>query len=320
MGGTSWNTERYTANRASLSARGMSDMAYTDNVIRHTPVAEQRIHQQLNPFGVNRESRDSEAHPTSRAVAVMFDVTGSMRNVPRIAQGSLPRLMDTILRGVGGRPFLEHPQILIGAVGDAYNDKAVLQVGQFESGLEISEDLSKLWLEGGGGGTYEESYELAMYFLARHTACDCIERRNERGYAFILGDEHCYPRLRTDTVRTIFGDELGQEIDLAAMVLELQDKWDTFFILPNGTTHYNDAALWRYWVQLLGSQQCLRLEQPNRICDLIASTIGIAEGVLTPDGVSAAIEPGADAEAVVTATAHLAGRPLRRIRIPSTAA
>ena len=96
--------------------------------------------------------------------------------------------------------YLAHPQILIGGIGDATCDRAPLQVGQFESGIEIDEDLAKLWLEGGGGGQQTESYELAMYFMARHTSIDCLEKRGQRGYLFLIGDEMPYPKVKRKEV------------------------------------------------------------------------------------------------------------------------
>ena len=74
--------------------------------------------------------------------SVLMDVTGSMRQVPVILQANLPRLMGLLIR----KGYLEHPQILIGAIGDATCDTAPLQLGQFESGIEIEEDLGKLFL------------------------------------------------------------------------------------------------------------------------------------------------------------------------------
>ena len=75
----------------------------------------------MNPLGVAvRESRDSDIHPESHAVAVLFDVTGSMQKVPRILQENLPRLMGLLIR----KGYLEHPHILIGAIGDATCDDA----------------------------------------------------------------------------------------------------------------------------------------------------------------------------------------------------
>lgn len=35
-------------------------------------------------------------------------------------------------------------------------------------------------------GREKESYELAAYFLARHTATDAWEKRGQRGYVFII--------------------------------------------------------------------------------------------------------------------------------------
>ena len=61
-------------------------------------------------------------------------------------------------------------------------------------------------LEGGGGGQMRESYELAMYFMARHTSLDCHEKRGKRGYLFIIGDEMPYPNVNPQQVSRILGD------------------------------------------------------------------------------------------------------------------
>src|SRR5436309_1730677 len=182
MGTTRWSDEHYH-DLAKLRARAGRDAFEHDHAIR-TGMVNRGVHQKMNPRGVQvRESRDSDAHPESHAIAVLFDVTGSMQKVPRILQQNLPRLMGLLIR----KGYLEHPQILVGAIGDATCDTAPLQVGQFESGIEIEEDLGKLFLEGGGGGQLTESYELAMYFMSRHTSIDCWEKRRKRGYLFIIG-------------------------------------------------------------------------------------------------------------------------------------
>ena len=168
MGTSRWSDDHYR-DRARLRARTGRDAFAHDHAVR-IGAADRAVHLKMNPRGVTvRESRDSDAHPESHAVAVLLDVTGSMQDVPRILQANLPKLMGLLIR----KGYLDHPQILIGAVGDATCDAAPLQVGQFESGIEIEDDLGKLYLEGGGGGHITESYELALYFMARHTALDC---------------------------------------------------------------------------------------------------------------------------------------------------
>lgn len=272
MGSTRWSDDHYH-DRAKLRARTGKDAFEYDQAIRNG-TADRKVHDWMNPRGVKvRESRDSDAHPESQAIAVLFDVTGSMQTVPRILQQNLPRLMGLLIR----KGYVAHPQILIGAIGDATCDSAPLQVGQFESGIEIEEDLGKLFLEGGGGGHITESYELALYFMARHTAIDCYEKRGKRGYLFVIGDEIPYQRVKRKEVSRCIGDGLQADIPVAELIAQLERTYDVYHVLPKMTSHWDNEAVHRRWVELLG-QNVLRLEDPAGICELIASTIGIAEG------------------------------------------
>ncbi len=280
MGGTYWSDDQYRERAAHLRRVGKSAFEFHDLNMRRA-AHERFVHEKMNPYGVGvRESRDSAAHPESRAVAVLFDVTGSMGRVPRILQENLCQLMGLLLE----KGYLAHPQILIGGIGDATCDRAPLQIGQFESGIEIDKDLAKLWLEGGGGGQQTESYELAMYFMARHTSIDCLEKRNKRGYLFLIGDEMPYPWVKRREVAGLIGERLGEDIPVELMVRELQASYDTYFILPNLTSYYDDPRIYGRWQDLLG-QQAIRLEDPSGISELIAATIGLAEGVVDIDGV-----------------------------------
>lgn len=280
MGGTYWSDDHYRERASFLRRSGKSAFEYHD-VVMQLPQRDRGVHEKMNPYGVgNRESRDSEPHPESRGVAVLFDVTGSMLRVPRIVQQNLCQLMGLLLR----KGYLAHPQILIGGIGDATCDRAPLQIGQFESGIEIDQDLAKLWLEGGGGGQQTESYELAMYFVARHTSLDCLEKRGQRGYLFIIGDEMPYRSVSRKQVRKLIGDRLQEDIVVEQLVRELEGRYETYFILPNLTSYYDDPKIHSRWVELLG-QNVIRLEDPNGISELIAATIGLAEGVVDLDGI-----------------------------------
>jgi hypothetical protein len=272
MGTTRWSDDHYR-DRAKLRARTGKDAFEYDHAIR-TGEVDRTVHPKMNPHGVRvRESRDSDAHPQSHAVAVLFDVTGSMQQVPRVLQAHLPKLMGLLIR----KGYLDHPQILIGAIGDATCDVAPLQVGQFESGIEIEEDLGKLFLEGGGGGHITESYELALYFMARHTSIDCFEKRGQRGYLFVIGDEIPYAMVKRKEVRALIGDGLQANIPAEEVIAELQRTYDVYHVLPKMTSNWNNTEVRRRWVELLG-QNALRLEEPAAICELIASAIGVAEG------------------------------------------
>jgi hypothetical protein len=277
MGTTRWSDDHYR-DRAKLRARLGRDAFEHDHAVRNG-AAERGVHQKMNPKGVKfRESRDCDAHPESHAVGVLFDVTGSMQGVPRILQANLPKLMGLLIR----RGYLDHPQILIGGIGDATCDAAPLQIGQFESGIEIEEDLGKLYLEGGGGGHITESYELAMFFMARHTSIDCYEKRGRRGYLFVIGDEIPYSRVKRKEAASLIGDGLQADLPVKDLIAELKRTYDVYYVLPKLTSHWDNPEVYARWVDLLG-QHALRLEDPAGICELIASTIGIAEGKVSLD-------------------------------------
>ena len=236
----------------------------------------------MNPLNVTRESRDSDEHPVSVPIAVIMDTTGSMADVPPILEAALSKLMGVFLDDkASGKRYLGdgYPAILIGAVDDynAMGGDGALQVGQFESGIEIDNDLEKIWLTKRGGGTYEESYELALYFMARHTVHDNLEKRGRKGYLFIIGDEHPYPSVSPTQVLGVIGDTIQAPIAVSDIVAEAQKMYHVFFVIPNMTQHYDDVSLFDSWVKLVGQQNTLRLEDPTKVCELIAGAVALCE-------------------------------------------
>lgn len=272
MGYGHWDDDTYRAASTYRASRGVSDFAYTD-AMRATPAHRRKAAPSLDPRGVRyRECRDSPDHPDSLPVAVLFDVTGSMGMVPRIMQAKLGKLHGLLQR----KSYAEDPQILFGAIGDADCDTVPLQVGQFESGNAMDEQLRSVYIEGGGGGQKSESYELAAYFIARHTATDAWEKRGRKGYLFIIGDELNKPRLSARYIRGVIGDSVRQDISTESVYRELEKRWNVYFVLPNQSSYYNDPQIIEHWQQLLG-QRVLRLDDPAAVCELIALTIGIEE-------------------------------------------
>src|SRR5262245_19495268 len=113
MGSGIWSTDVYDAASRYRVATGASAFAYSDSGAR-------TVHPKLDPRGVTvRESRDCGEHPKSVAIAVLFDVTGSMGHVPRVLQTKLPQLLGLLLR----KGYATDPQILFGAIGDATCDR-----------------------------------------------------------------------------------------------------------------------------------------------------------------------------------------------------
>ncbi|GAA0378906.1 hypothetical protein Acor_00150 [Acrocarpospora corrugata] len=266
MGSGRWSIDSYDAAQRYREEKGQSAFGHTEamqRLSRH----QWRVHQALDPIGLGvRESRDSAEHPESVAIAVLFDVTGSMQLVPRELQARLPRLLGTIHR------HLPDAQILFGAIGDATCDRAPLQIGQFESDNRMDEDLRRILLEGGGGGSMAESYELAFYFLARHTQLDCFTKRGVRGIAFVIGDETAYPVVKGHEVAGLFGEGLPNDIRLEAILSQAKMSWDVNFIIPGGTSHGRDQFVTGFWHNLL-ADRVIEIDDLSQICETIALTV-----------------------------------------------
>ena len=272
MGSGNWSTDVYSAAANYRAATGASAFAYSDGGAR-------TVHPDLDPHGVfMRESRDSDDHPFSTPIAVLFDVTGSMGHVPRTLQTKLPQLLGLLTR----KSYAVDPQILFGAIGDATCDRAPLQIGQFESDNRMDEQLEKIVLEGGGGGQKHESYELALYFMARHTVLDSMINRGRRGYLFIIGDEMPYPRVKPREVKAVIGDDLTEPIGIEAILEELKRKYDVYYILPTAAHHSGDREILSRWRKLLG-QNVLELDDLDAVCETIALTVGLGEDAIDLD-------------------------------------
>ncbi len=234
-----------------------------------------KCHPLMNPKGVRlRESRDAAEHPQSQGIVFALDVTGSMGEIPRLlATKELPTFMKILTDCK-----IPDPQLLFMAVGDAISDNAPLQVGQFESTAELMDQwLTYSYLEGGGGGSGEESYELGMYFLSTHTEMDCMVKRKKRGYLFMTGDENPYPKLSKHIVEAVVGDKVDDDLTCEEIVAELQKTYVPFFIIPDQSRAFRCERRWR---DLLGDN-VLVLEKPGDICYVAAGLVLLCEGRVT---------------------------------------
>jgi hypothetical protein len=288
MGSGRWSTDVYAAAASYRAASGTSAFAYSDS-------GADTAHLALDPMGVTRESRDSDEHPHSTPIAVLFDVTGSMLGVPRVLQTKLPQLLGLLQR----KGYATDPHLMFGAVGDATCDAVPLQVGQFESDNRMDDDLARIVLEGGGGGQRTESYELAMYFMARHASLDSVVKRGRRGYLFLIGDEMAYSHVKPAEVKRVIGDDLAEPIPVKAIVAELRRSFDVYYILPSGASHAGDQQILAHWRGLLG-QNVIELDDLDAVCETIALTVGLGEEAIDLDsGVRDLADLGSTAGAAV---------------------
>jgi len=242
-------------------------------------------HALMNPHGIKvRESRDSADHPQSLGIVFALDVTGSMGDIPKLlARRELPNFMKLL-----GTCNIADPQIMFMAIGDATSDNAPLQIGQFESTAELMDQwLTWSFLEGGGGGSGSESYELAFYMLAQHTDLDCWAQRGKQGYLFMTGDERPYPAVSRHQIEGLLGEKLDEDIPIEEVIAAAAESYHLFFLIPDLHRRQNCEERWR---QLLGDH-VICMESPEDTCAVAAAIVGLTEGVLPDtDAVAAALK------------------------------
>ncbi len=219
-----------------------------------------------------RESRDSEHHPRSVPIIVGFDVTASMGFIPeRFAKEMLGQLMHLLVENA----WVTDPQVLFAAIGDAVSDRGPLQVGQFESGLEMDAWLTRIWLEGRGGDP-PESYTLAHWFAAQRTSTDAWERRREKGFLFTIGDAE-NKALKPPHIQRVFGGEAPTgDVSDAAVIAAAAERWEVFHILVTRGQPPGEALL-AHWRERVG-HRLLVLDNVDAICTLIGIAMARTRG------------------------------------------
>jgi hypothetical protein len=278
MGSGNWDSSVYTAASVSRRAAGVADFDYT-NKVRSGKVSS--VHDSLDPLTMKkfdsysfplRESRDSDEHPDSVPIAMFFDVTGSMGEIPMVLQKKLSRLMDVVIDKAG----LPDPQILVGAVGDSTCDRYPFQVGQFESSNVFDEQLRNIIIEQGGGGQVMESYALAYRFAADHTATDAFEKRGKKGYFFTMGDEMPWPTVTAADVSSIFGVEGAADESVESLIARASERWEIFHLFSLDGSYAHDTRVHDRWRKLLG-ERFIKVEDSALVCEVIAGLVLMIE-------------------------------------------
>lgn len=288
MGGGNWDPGAYKSAAATRAATGVDDFDY-DKKVRtgrasgiHPDLDPKKVAGPTSPLaGKNvRESRDNDEHPESLPIAVIFDVTGSMGQIPQVLQKKLTSLMDVIIAKAG----VKHPQVLVGAVGDAYCDRYPFQVGQFESDNRFDEALRNIILEGGGGGQVKESYALAYRFAAYHTATDAFDKRGKKGYLFTMGDEMPWPNVTTKEVSDIFGVQAENDESVEELLEKAGERWEIFHLFSVDGSYPDRDDIHDRWRKLLG-ERFVKVEDSSLICEVVAGIVHMFETAHSVDQV-----------------------------------
>lgn len=224
-----------------------------------------------------REARDNADHPTTTPVIIALDVSGSMGAVLSYMAKTG---MDAIVQNLYDRLPVPDPSVLAIAVDDVDAGNLIpFQATQFEADIRIQEQLRQIVFERGGGGNHFESYMLAHYFAARHTATDAWEKRQKKGYLFTIGDEHPQPKLYRSAISRVFGDDIPADITAEEIISEAVQQWEVFHVMIEEGSYMRGfpRQVREAWGNLLG-QRAISLPKIEKLAEVLVSSIQIAEG------------------------------------------
>lgn len=201
------------------------------------------------------------------------DVTGSMESWPMVIRDKLPMLFGQIMQ----QNYLSDPEICFAAIGDSHTDHVPIQVCDFASGNALSGAIDSLLLEGGGGGSGEEGYELFLFYLAH---CVTFEGNTRRPLVILTGDESPYDVLPAEIIEEHIGwkgipDVLRRDHTVQEIAEAVQKTCDVFLLRKRYGSGTQDRDIEATWKKLLPPERVVLVKDPASIVDQILGIIAI---------------------------------------------
>eukprot|EP00455_Lapot_gusevi_P018726 TRINITY_DN2025_c0_g2_i2.p1 TRINITY_DN2025_c0_g2~~TRINITY_DN2025_c0_g2_i2.p1 ORF type:complete len:311 (+),score=120.49 TRINITY_DN2025_c0_g2_i2:82-1014(+) len=249
------------------------------------PVAESFTKEAEEIFN-RRKEMDPIVNPLGRqlvcssenAIVCAIDVTGSMGDWSKIIYDKLPMFYGQILM----QGYLEDPSISFAAVGDCNFDRAPLQVTEFAQGLDIDEQIEKMWLEGGGGAGDAESYEFAAYFYSTHVEFPNMAP-GHKPFFFFTGDEKFYRSISRTAIKKYLGDDLPASVMATTAFDQLKEKYHVFLLKKPYSDDRAEQKISEMWETVLPAHHILRFSNPKACIDVMLGALALAGRTRTLD-------------------------------------
>lgn len=228
-----------------------------------------------------RESRDSDDNPQSTPIILAGDVTGSMGMV---AEQLMRDGLNTLATEIYDRKPVSDPHVMMMAIGDAYCDRAPLQVTQFEADIRVAQQARELWLEGGGGANRGESYMLPHLFAAMKVSADAFEKRGRKGYLFTIGDEPVLDGATKEQITRFLGIPAERDLTAREIMTMAQRNWEVFHIVlvNEGYASVRLEDVLDSWQPLL-PERTIQLADVDALAETVVSLIQVTEGARAAD-------------------------------------
>lgn len=270
MGSGFWDDAKYSVYTSTTYGMSAKDFSASNHSVQEI-YKSRGLANELNPYKVMRECRDSDEHPETYPVILALDVTGSMGG----ASVKVAKKLNEIMTELYADPSIKDIEFCIMGIGDLAYDDAPIQISQFESDIRIAEQLDKIYFEGGGGGNNYESYSAAWYMGLYHCDLDCW-KRNQKGLIITLGDELSNPHLPYELGR-VTGDNCQAAVETSKLLPEVLKKFNVYHVSVDDKEssyqfHREHWDLDEDWEKLLGKEH-YKVATLNNLSNIIINII-----------------------------------------------
>jgi len=161
-------------------------------------------------------------------IVIALDVTASRGDDSKILYDKLPVFWGTLKM----QKYALDPALSFAAIGDApCKDSYPIQVCNFDGGSTLDNWIKKIFLEEGGGGTGQESYEMTAFYYSKFAKLT----KAAKGIFFFSGDEHFYDALAKEDIKEQLGLDFPEDVSSKFIFAQLQKKFDVFLLYPKKT-------------------------------------------------------------------------------------
>jgi len=208
-------------------------------------------------------------------IAIAIDVTGSMGDAAFLCWDKMPLLFGQL-----AMHYADEPEVSFCAVGDAVaGDSWPLQVCDFSAGDELDEELQKIYVEHGGGGGVQETYETAAYYYLNKSELTS----GEKGILFLIGDEAPYPNIKPRILKSLFGKTSELEVTSKDVFKELREKYEVVLIQIPYYHKETAKEVNRRWSKYLPKSRILPLTHAKALIDVILGATAMLNEKRTRD-------------------------------------
>lgn len=219
-------------------------------------------------------TRDRKLHcEAASPIALACDGTGSMGALPKIFFDRAPLLAGQLAT----RQYVADPEVSMSVIGDITSDNCPIQATDFTKVRHLDPQIERLFIEGGGGPGYYESYEFALYALAKRS----LLTQAVTPFLIITGDEGFRLTLSASDLNRIFGENYRRAIEAAEVFAEVRRVYNDNVILLRRPYRANpdaDRVIQKQWEDALGADYIVPIKEDTAVMDLILGILAVRGG------------------------------------------